>query len=92
MINDEGSLLSLNHTINYHYLLCQTSFNLRGLLTLTEDSLFSFTSYKLEELEYQKHQICIMKFIKEKLESNLFSITERYNQAEQNAVSISYLF
>ena len=43
LLHDENALLSLNHLINYHYLMTHVSFKLRGMLTLTEDNLFPYT-------------------------------------------------
>jgi hypothetical protein len=45
MLYDENVLLALNHLINYHYLLSIVSFDIRSHLTLSEDSLFIYTSY-----------------------------------------------
>jgi len=76
LLNDENSLLALNHLINYHYLLCNVSFRLRSQLTLSEDSLFAYTSYVCEDLEMQSHQIGVLKQIKSSIESNLLQVQE----------------
>lgn len=70
LIHDESTLLSLNHLINFHYILTHVSFKLRGLLTLSEDNLFIYSCYKTEELEYQSHQVYILSKILELLDED----------------------
>ena len=82
LLHDENALLSLNHLINYHYLMTHVSFKLRGLLTLTEDNLFLYTCYKTEELEYQTSQLYILSKINEILNQEAIPSHMKITQLE----------
>lgn len=45
-LQEENTLLCLNHLINYHYLINAIAFGQRGQLTLGEDPMFAFTVYQ----------------------------------------------